>query len=363
MNAADARALTVGVEEEFLLAEPSGHLSDRAAEVVAAAREDGGALQRELTVSQLESATEVCTSGAELLDQLSTLRARLARAAAARGLLVLASATAPLAEPDPPGVTPLPRYVHIAEGFGAVMHGMPTAGCHVHVGIPDRPTGVRLSNWLRPWLPLLLALTTNSPFHTGRDTGYCSWRYLQWSQWPSAGPPPYFASVAEHDAVVAGLLDSGAALDPGMLYWDVRVSAKQPTLEVRVADVAPLAADAVLLALLVRALIAVAGRSPAGMGECVSPTLLRAYLWRAARDGTEGALPSPLTGRVTPVRDLTADLLGYVDPVLTPDDRALVLAGVDRLDTLGTGAQRQRAAYRRRGRFRDVAEAVAVTAG
>ena len=103
--------------------------------------------------------------------------------------------------------------------------------------MPTREAAIQVSNRLRPWLPLLLALTANSAVYRNTDTGYASWRSVLWARWPSAGPPPQFDSVDEYDAVVRMLRHAGAMLDDGMVYWDVRPSANFPTIEVRVADV------------------------------------------------------------------------------------------------------------------------------
>lgn len=108
---------------------------------------------------------------------------------------------------------------------------------------------------LRPWLPLLLALSANSAVYRNTDTGYASRRSVLWQRWPSAGPPPHFDSADEYDAVVQMLLDAGAMRDDGMVYWDVRPSAEFPTVEVRVADVPATVAETVLLASIIRACV------------------------------------------------------------------------------------------------------------
>ncbi len=150
-------------------------------------------------------------------------------------------------------ITDTPRYREIAEKFGMIAHEQGICGCHVHVAVPNREAAIRVSNRLRPWLPLLLALTANSAVYRNTDTGYASWRSVLWQRWPSAGPPPHFDSADEYDAMVGMLLRAGAMLDDGMVYWDVRPSANFPTIEVRVADVPATVAETVLLATLIRA--------------------------------------------------------------------------------------------------------------
>lgn len=351
--------LTVGVEEEFLLVDHTGHLSARGSEVIEAVAEPEGELQRELTRCQLESATGICHSADELLYQLRGMRKRLAEQAAGRGLRLLPSGTPVLAEEFPPETTPLPRYHRIAEHFGAIATTMIVCSCHVHVAIPDRATGVLISNHLRPWLPILLALTANSPYHEGRDTRYCSWRHVQWSRWPSAGPPPFFASPAQYDDSVDAMLRSGAMLDRRMVYWDIRLSENQPTLEFRACDVAGTAAEAALLGAIIRGLVAVACHNIEDRRPASNPPheVLRADLWRAARDGLGGRCAHPGTGRLTSMRGLLDHLAEHILPALraSPDnDLEFVTAGLAALRESGGGAQRQRTAFAKRRRHEDV---------
>lgn len=356
-----AQELTVGVEEEFLLVDQEGHISRSGPEIVESAHEDRGQLQRELTTGQVETASPVCRSAGELVEELTHLRNGLSAAARARQLRLLPSGTPLLAEQAPVPITPSPRFHRIAEHFGTLAHTVTTCACHVHVGIPGRAVGVQMINRLRRWLPLLLAMTGNSPFNDDRDTGYCSWRHMQWSQWPSAGPPPHFRSPDHYGSTVEAMLQVGAALDRGMVYWDIRLSEKQPTLEVRVADVAITARRAALFGVLVRALVGAALAEPQDDGQqpAAPVELLRTYLWRAARDGMEGECPDPLTGEQTPFQDQLETLYDHIHPVLPAADADFVVSGLTDLRDTGTGAQQQRAAFARRHCMRDVIDFLA----
>jgi carboxylate-amine ligase len=215
-----------------------------------------------------------------------------------------------------------------------------------------------MSNRIRPWLPVLLALTANSPWHDGMDTRYASWRHVMWSRWPSAGPPPWFGSVDHYDATVAGLSTTGAILDRGMIYWDIRLSEHQPTVEVRISDVAATPQDAALLAVLVRALAADAIDS-AEPDSRLAEVILRAQLWRAARDGLAGRCVDPDSGELVGTWRLVERLVDRLKPQLRSagDDEFVgeALAGLRRT---GSGAQRQRAAYARRRRPTDIVDAM-----
>jgi carboxylate-amine ligase len=236
----------------------------------------------------------------------------------------------------------------------------------VHVAVPSREAGVRVSNRLRPWLPLFLALSANSAVYRNADTGYASWRSIVWARWPSAGPPPHFDSVDEYDGMVRMLQCGGAALDDGMVYWDVRPSAKFPTVEVRVADVPATVADTVLLATLIRASVMTA-LNDERCGEPtppLSPHALKAAYWKSARDGLDGdAIDLLETHAPVSARKLLEHLVEHIRPALEAvGDYDMVITELARVDDEGNGATRQRRAWRRRNDVKDViAELAAAT--
>ncbi|MDT7804889.1 MAG: glutamate---cysteine ligase / carboxylate-amine ligase [Actinomycetota bacterium] len=357
-------ALTFGVEEEFFVVDRHGRLSPGGGDVADAAEaaaDEQGELQHELMRSQAETATDVCRTHAEALRQLSGLRGGLADAAARRGFRLLPSGCPPMSEKDLPSITPNPRYARMAEHFGATARTSLTCGCHVHVAIPDKEAGIRVLNRVRPWLPVLLTVTANSAIADGYDTGYNSWRYQQWTRWPSAGPPPRFASLDEYESVVDAWLRAGSILDRGMIYWDVRLSEKQPTLEFRIADVAGTPQEAVLLAVLVRGLVATALDDDAPPAELPNE-VLRAQLWRASRDGVTGRCSHPRSGDLAPVSVVLDDLLTMIGPALeAAGDREFALDGKKRLLASGGGADRQRHRFAERQRGDDVVDLLVET--
>ena len=345
---------TVGVEEEFLLVDPeTGEPVARNEAVAARAEKQGVALQLELTSCQVETATGVADTTEDLRSELAKLRRVAADAAEAEGARLLAVGLPPTVPHEFP-ITDNPRYRRIAERFGLIAHEQGICGCHVHVAVPDRDAAIAVSNRMRQWLPLLLAVTANSAIYRNADTGYASWRSILWQRWPSAGPPPQFDSADEYDAVVGELLDSGAMLDDGMVYWDVRPSANFPTVEVRVADVAATVAEAVLLAALVRGCVMTA-LDAEQRGEPVAPVaphLLRAAYWRSARYGLDGDATHAIEGLVDQVRP-ALEAVG---------DYTMVRSELTRIAESGNGAIRQRRAWQRRGDIDDVlAEAAAAT--
>ncbi|MEU6346618.1 glutamate--cysteine ligase [Streptomyces sp. NPDC046977] len=356
-------ARTVGVEEELLLVDA------RTAEpraVADAVLDGGGPWARELVVElqqqQLELNTSPCVTLDQLRGELRTWRRRAARLAAGQGVDIAALGTSPL--PVSPSLTPQGRYRRMAQSFGLTLQETLTCGCHVHVGVASDEEGVAVIDRIRPWLPPLLALSANSPLWQGTDTGYSSYRYQVFGRWPTAGPTAGFGSAAEYHRAVSRLLATGILLDQGMVYFDVRLSAKFPTVEVRICDVCVDYQDAVVLAALVRGLVETAAREWADGRPAPDPGLdvLRLASWRASRSGLDGALLHPRTHRPAGAHDVVEALVSHVEGALKDSgDLYAVRAGVDRLTTQGTGARRQRETYARGGPAAVVREAVTRT--
>ncbi|TRW82075.1 glutamate--cysteine ligase [Mycolicibacterium sp. 018/SC-01/001] len=353
---------TIGVEEEFLLVDPaSGAPMPRNRDVAEHAAALGVDLQLELTSCQVETATEVTHTAAELHAGLARLRRTVADAADRADARLLAVGLPPTLPHDFP-ITDTPRYRDIGERFGMIAHEQGICGCHVHVEVPDRDAALAVSNRLRPWLPTLLALTANSAIYRNADTGHSSWRSVLWARWPSAGPPPHFASAAEYDAAVRMLVESGVIRDDGMVYWDVRPSAQFPTIEIRVADVPATVGETVLLATLTRAAVMTAlDEERRGVAPPTVPAwTLKAAYWRAARDGVDGDGVDLRSNTSAPMQTLLQQLIDWVRPALrATGDEQLVLDGLTAVVGRGNGAVRQRRAWQRRHDVRDVLDAAA----
>jgi glutamate---cysteine ligase / carboxylate-amine ligase len=355
--------LTLGVEEEFLLIDPeSGRVVPAVENVLAAAPERGEPLQKELMSSQVETATPPVSSLDELRAALVEARSAAAEAAGRAGVRLLAMGTSALpADPLPP-VAENERYARMVEEFGSLAPTPGLCGCHVHVGVADRELGVQVLNHLRVWLPLLQAVTGNSPFYDGRDTAHASWRSVLWARWPTAGPSPHLDSAEQYDRTVRGLIDSGAMFDEGMLYWYARLSGHVPTVEIRLGDVCPTVDDTLLVAALTRALVSTAvDEVRQGLGPRPVPDwLVAAAHWRAGRDGLDGRAVDLRTGRARRAWDLLTELVEYLGPALDrTGDRATVDRLLARLAERGSGARRLRERFARTG---DLAGAVRATA-
>lgn len=348
MNPA-TEARTVGVEEEFLLVDPDTRQTIAMAGSVLQVA-DGEELTGELQREQVETGTRPCRTLDDVGRELRRVRASARDAADAVGVQLAALGTSPL--PAEPTVSPGRRYQRMMERAGATGAELLTCGCHVHVGIASEEEGVAALDRIRPWLAPLLALSANSPFWQGEDSGYASYRSQVWSRWPSAGPTELFGSPAGYHAVTGAMLATESILDDGMLYFDARLSAHQPTVEVRVADVCRDPDDAVLIAGLVRALVDTAvrewleGRDPVP----VRTEVLRLASWQAGKSGLDGPLLLPPELRPGRPVDVLNALVKHVTPALEDaGDLELVTDLVTALVSRGTGATRQKEVHRRSG--------------
>ena len=348
---------TFGVEEELLLVHRD-HASPKAAGQAVVGATQGilaaadsplgaGSVDQEFKQEQAEIGSEPCREPAEMRSQLQELRSATASAAAARLARIVAVGTSPLKIGPTP--TDEDRYARMTDRFGLIARQQLTCGQHVHVAIGSRAEGVAVIDRIGVWLPTVLALSANSPFWQGQDTGYASFRTIMWGLWPTAGPAGPFGDEAGYDAAVAELVSTGAAMDDGMIYFDARLSARYPTVEIRVADVCTDVDDAVLIGVICRALVdtAAAAWRTGTPAPRVAPQMQRAAMWRAARFGVSGGLVDPDSRRVVPAAEAVAAMIDLLTPALVDNgDDALVAQGIARILGGGTGAERQRAAFR-----------------
>lgn len=355
---------TLGVEEEYqIISAQTRELRPRAGRLLPdAQRTLGDEVQNELFLSQIEIATPVCETLNDVRADLVRSRRALIEAAQRDGDRIAAAGTHPFSHWDAQTVTPKKRYQGLAAGFQQIVRELIIFGCHVHVGLAERELAVPVMNRVRVWLAPLLALSANSPFWLGEDTGYASFRTELWSRFPMSGPPQLFENKAEHDRLVAALVATGAIADGTNIYWDVRIPERVPTIEFRAADVCLTVDEAVMIAGLTRALVRTAyeGAKRGAPFPAARQELLRAAQWRAARFGLGADLIDVAGERAVPARDLVHALLAHVRPALE------ALGDWDEVSTLvsdtlarGNGADRQRAVYARTGRIEDVAEFIA----
>jgi carboxylate-amine ligase len=357
---------TFGVEEELLIVDPSSGEPLALADALLAGRKlaaddapdkprllqkQGGAtvdddemgLSAELKLEQIETQTRPCLDHAELLRQIRAGRAMADEAAQRQGARVAALATSPLALSS--HTTPDPRYARMLERFGLTAQEQLTCGFHVHTYIESPDEGVAVLDRIRDKLAALIALSANSPFWNGVETGFESYRTQAWNRWPSSGPSAIYGSLSSYRRVVTRLLESGVVFDEGMIYFDARLSRNHPTVEVRVADVCLRAEDAALIAVLVRALVESAGREwRDGIEPAPVPTvLLRMAAWQASNFGMRGELLDFGSFRPAPAAEVARSLVDFLEPVLAENgELELARQGVEEIIARGPGAAEQR---------------------
>ena len=360
---------TVGLEEELLLVDPrTREVAPASHRVLKEFHERGRGrtrgsraatddVDRELFRHQLETRTDPTRDLGDAFAQLVTARRTAGEAARASGLATAACGMVPLGG-EQAAVSDDDRYRDMVQTYGEIARDGGTCGMHVHVEISSDEEGVGVLDRIAPWLPALLAVSANSPFARGRDTGYASWRARVWARWPSAGPTEQFGSVEGYQAACRMLLETGAARDEGMLYFDARLSVSQPTVEIRVCDTCTDPVEAVVVAALARALVETA----AGAFQRGLPLPrwraeeLRAASWRASRFGVADHLVLPGGHALRPAREVLEALVAEVEPALShAGDLDLVRSGLDRA-LRESGASRQRAAFERSGTVEGVVD-------
>ncbi|MFF7294155.1 YbdK family carboxylate-amine ligase [Microbacterium sp. NPDC008134] len=341
-----------GIEEEFLLvdretlvplASAPGSRERLAREV--SDRRIGGQIYPEFLTSQVECVTDPLLSRADAVTQLDGLRRMLTAHAAANDAVVAASGT-PFHTTRQAMISSSPHYDRVATQLGSIARGHEVNGLHVHVEVADAEERVRALNRLRGWLPVLLALTGNSPFTEGADTGFASWRSILIRRLPATWTPPYFRDLDDYVRQVERLLALGAIPERSSLSWAARVSDRFPTVEARVCDAQLDIDDTVFAATLIRA-IAVNGDLPAASAPVEE---IDAVLWVSARYGMRAIVVDPTTGEHTDAWTAAQRLVDLVRPGLEElGDAEFVIDHLARLRVEGTGAERQRRAYAREG--------------
>ncbi|WP_157008185.1 YbdK family carboxylate-amine ligase [Agromyces laixinhei] len=352
---------TFGIEEEFVFLDRD---TLRPADVAAgafhrlAARPAWAPItHREFLASQVEHASAVFTTTEEALTSLASFRRELAEMAARLGVTIASVGSPPDAH-EFPTISELPRYLHILDDMGGVIADHQIQGLHVHVGVADRDAGVRALNATRTWLPLLSAMTGNSPIWRGHDTGFESWRNVTQRRWTTTGCPPVFRDGADYDQRLGRLLGVGGMKDRAIIMWFARLSPHLPTIELRVADAQLAAWSAVLVAALYRALVACVVDDGLDRTSAVQPTaatapgpeLLNASLMHSARWGLRGNVLDPVLAELRPAAETVARSILLLTPALeAAGDLDFVNDGIARLLREGTGATRQRAAFAEQG--------------
>lgn len=358
-------AYSVGVEEEFQLLDPQTHelvpVVDQLLERVS--EEARGNIKHELMQSVVETATVVCSDIGNAVQDLRRLREEVIAAAEQVGAVVASAGTTPVSCWEDQAITEQPRYRDIVARLQWVARRELIFGLHVHVGVDSADKCMYVFNAIREELPLLLALSANSPFWQGATTGMQSSRIKVFDAFPRSGMPPALAGGwDEYDALLARGAKTGLIPDHTYVWWDVRPHPDFGTIEIRICDAQTRLRDTAGLSALVQALVAWHGdRFDAGerLPDVVPQLLLEENRWSAARYGLDGEMVDFTTDALVPTRHLVAQLLDRTEPVarrLGSSEWFDAIAGM--LDR--TGASRQLEAWLEGGRSPQAAAALLV---
>jgi carboxylate-amine ligase len=355
-----APSLTIGIEEEYQVVDPE---TRELRSYVTEALEDDRVLletvQPELHASTVEVASTVCETPAEAREELVRLRGRVRDFARDQGLEIVSAGTHPFSSWQAQDITPLSRYTEIREDMAELAQRMLAFGLHVHIGIEDRDFLIDAMNVSRYFLPHLLALSTSSPFWTGRDTGLKSYRSVVWEDFPRTGIPPHVESWAAYQEMVDTLSKTGCIPDASKIWWDLRPNWNYPTLEFRVCDACTRVDEAVCIAAIVQALVAKLWklRSENLTFRVYPESFTDENKWRAARYGLDGRLIDFGKEEELPaeelIRELIEDFLG--DTIDELGTRREVEYAYRILDE-GTSADRQLEVYRETGDLESVVD-------
>ncbi|WP_417520251.1 carboxylate-amine ligase [Minwuia sp.] len=314
----DEPSFTLGIEEEYLLIDPE--TMDLAADPPESVLERAQAAAPDQIVTpeflraQIEVGTRVCATVSEARRSLTELRRAVRDAVASEGLAFAAASTHPFAEWSLQHPTRKERYETLARDLQSVVRRLLICGMHVHVCIEDEELRIDLMNQARYFLPHLLALTTSSPFWQGRRSGLQSYRLTVFDALPRTGMPEAFGSWAEYDRLVKQFIHVGVIEDASKLWWDIRPSAKFPTIEMRVADVCTDIDDAITVAALYLCILRMLWRLKRSnqRWRIYPAALIRENRWLAMRHGAQGKLVDFGRGAQVPFADLIEEILELI---------------------------------------------------
>lgn len=340
---------TIGIEEEFQTIDPvTRELRSHMSKIV-----EGGQIilqervKAEMHQAVVEVGTNICHNIQEARAEVTELRRHIIDLADQNNLLVAAAGTHPFSDWQDQLITPSPHYDSLIDEMRDVARGNLIFGLHVHVGIQNRNEGIQILNAVRYFLPHIYALSTNSPFWCGRNTGFKSYRSKVFDKFPRTGIPEFFASANEYDEYI-DLLVKTKCIDSGKkIWWDIRLHPHFNTIEFRICDIPMRVDETICLAALMQALVAKIYKLMKQNLNFRSyrKVLINENKWRAARYGIQAKLIDFGKQEEVPYSDLCDELLDFVDDVLDELGSRHEVAYIKEILKNGTGADRQLAVF------------------
>ncbi len=351
---------TIGIEEEFQIVDPvSRELRSNVSQIL----EDGKMtlnenVKAEMHQSVVELGTDICHTAKDACRQVTRLRSELAHLAAKQGLCIASAGTHPFSHWDEQQITEGERYETIVNDLQQVARANLIFGLHVHVGIPDRVSGIHIMNQMRYFLPHLFALSTNSPFWLGRDTGFKGYRLKIFERFPRTGIPDVFESLSEYEDYINLLVRTGCIDNGKKIWWDVRLHPFFNTVEVRVCDAQSRVDDTVALAAAIQAIVAKLYKIQRQnmTFRLYKRRLLDENRWRACRYGLDGKLIDFGKNEEIEAHDLLHELLDFISTEVDELDSGSQVAHIETILREGSGADRQLAVWKSTGDMRAVVD-------
>jgi glutamate---cysteine ligase / carboxylate-amine ligase len=336
---------TLGIEEEFQIVNPK---TRELHSHVQAIFDQGEMILKEkikpeMHASVVEVGTNICRNIQEAREEVTSLRKSLAKLAGENDLCIAAAGTHPFSHWKDVEITDHPRYAEIINEMQETARANLIFGLHVHVGIDNREIGIHIMNAARYFIPHIFALSTNSPFWLGRDTGFKSYRVKVFDKFPRTGIPDYFTSIAEYDNYINLLVKTNCIDNAKKVWWDIRLHPFFNTLEVRVCDVQLRIDETIALAALIQAVIVKLHKLiQQNLGfRLYRRALIMENKWRAARYGISGKLVDFGKQEEVSFIDLARELLDFIDDVIDELNSRNEVNYIKTMMAQGTGADRQ----------------------
>ncbi len=340
---------TLGIEEEYQVIDPVTRelISHDQQIVIEAAKVLDEQVKAEMHQAVVEVGTNICKNIMEARTEITYLRKSISDIAKSLGFRIGAAGTHPFSEWQKQLITPNPRYDEIVNELQDTARSNLIFGLHVHVGIEDKALALHLTNAMRYFLPHLFALSTNSPFWEGRNTGFKSFRSKVFDKFPRTGIPGVFDNLADYENYVNLLVKTKCIDNPKKIWWDIRVHPFFPTLEVRICDAQMTIDETISIAALIQAIVVKLYRLKLQNLNFITyhRALINENKWRASRYGIEGKLIDFGKECEVETRLLLEELLLFVDDVIDDLDSRKDIENIRNMIKNGTGADRQLAVF------------------
>ena len=352
---------TIGIEEEYQTIDPETR--DLRSHINAELLEKGKLLlqervKAEMHQSVVEVGTGICNNIKEAKAEVKLLRRNIIRLAKENGLRLASVATHPFSDWRTQDINPDARYKNIVEDMQLVARANLIFGLHVHIGIEDRETAIHMMNHARYFLPHLLALSTNSPFWLGMNTGLKSYRCKVFDKFPRTNIPDYFPSWGEYENFIKLLIKTNCIDNAKKIWWDIRPHPFFNTIEFRVCDIPMRLEETIAIAALIQATVAKLYKlHTANQGfRLYRRALIMENKWRASRYGMDGKMIDCGKQIEVPTRDLIREYLEFVDDVVDELDSREEIEYIHTMLEQGTGADRQLRVYHESGDLKKVVD-------